>query len=188
MFKKLFVSAIVSAFMITSAHAFYDKALPSSWRVFGDAGNQERNPGCVMSLVYNDGSEFQLIRDLKDGELYIWFKNNEWNISDEIDKVYPMRINFYNSRGDVVGDVFEYVLVNKSTIVIRNLNIETFIPVFMEMGSMRFVMEGTIQNAEIPLTGTREGIEYLAQCIKGYYNNPPKGDTPVIPDGIKQNI
>lgn len=188
MFKKLFVAGLISLFTITSAHAFYEKQIPGGWKVIGDVGDSTRNPGCAMTLSYDDGSEIQLIRDLKDGELYIWFKNNEWNIADEIEKVYPMRVNFYTSSGNVVGGNFEYVLVNKSTIVIRNLNIDSFIPAFMEMKTMRFIMEGTIQNADIPLDGTREGIVYLADCIKQFNSNPPKNDKPTIPDGLKQDI
>lgn len=188
MFKKLFIAVLVSLFTVSTAHAFYDKSIPGGWRVLGDPGSETQNPGCALILTYDDGSEIQLIRDLKDGELFIWFKNNEWNISDEIEKQYPMRINFYNSRGDVIGGEFQYVLVNKSTIVIRGLNIDSFVPVFMEMKTMRFVMEGTIQNANITLDGTREGIGYLAECIKQYYSNPPKNEKPTIPDGLKQDI
>lgn len=188
MFKKIFIAALVSVFTISSANAFYDKSLPGGWQVFGDAGDKERNPGCVIGLTYGDGSQIQLIRDLKDGELYIWFKNNEWNIGDPVDTAYPMRINFYNSRGDVIGGNFQYQLVNKNTIVIRGLNIDDFIPPFMEMGTMKFIMEGNIENAIIPLEGTREGIKYLADCIKMYYDNPPKSESPSIPEGIKQDI
>ena len=188
MFKKLFVAVLVSLFTVSNAHAFYDKNIPGGWRVLGDPGSETQNPGCALILTYDDGSEIQLIRDLKDGELFIWFKNNEWNIADEIEKQYPMRINFYNSRGDVIGGNFQYQLVNKNTIVIRGLNIDDFIPPFMEMGTMKFIMEGNIENAIIPLEGTREGIKYLADCIKMYYDNPPKSQTPSIPEGIKQDI
>ena len=188
MFKKLLIAGLVSLFTISSAHAFYDKNFSNGWRIIGDAGAEGRNAGCAMSLVYGDGSEFQLIRDLVDGELFIWFKNNEWNIVDELEKTYKMRINFYDSSGNVFGNDFEYVLVNKSTIIIRGLVVDNFIPPFMEMSYMRFIMEGTIQNAEIPLTGTREGVGYLADCIKQYYDNPPKMEAPNIPQGLKQDI
>ena len=188
MIKKFLIAGLISVFTATSAFAFYDKPLSDGWKVIGDVGNKETNPGCALNLSYTDGSKFQLVRDLKDGEVYFWLKNTDWNIADEFGKTYPVRINFYDNHGNVTGGDFEYLLVTKNTIVIRNLNVDEIIPVFMSMSKMKFIMEGNIQNLEVPLDGTTEGVKYLGECIKQYFDNPPKTETPDVPDSLKQNI
>jgi hypothetical protein len=187
--KKLFTSALVFAFMTSSALAqtFYDQ-YSGGWNIFGVTGSNGKNPACVMSYKFQDGSDFQLVKDLADGELYIWLQNMEWDIADEVNKPYPLRINFYNKNGEVVGGDFEYYLQTKNTIAIRALDVNTFIPVFMEMATMRLIPTGTIQNAQIPLEGTRDGVNKLAACIEYYEKNKPSSEKNEVPEGLKQNI
>jgi len=169
---RKFVSAALAAMLFTSSalaagQEFYNVDVrPGPYFVKGvtadtDGGNG--NPACYAEVTWRDGSRFQLIRDLADGELYIFFRNNTWNISDA-PGVYQMRANFHRN-GNVSGLNFQYNLVNKNTIVIRNIIKEQFLPLFSGNQRMVFVMPGSIQNAEVDLTGSARALSEVSNCV-----------------------
>ena len=171
MMKKL-VSGTLAAMLFTSSafaasqQFFNVDVRPGPYYVFGVTANAEKNdnPACYAEINWRDGSRFQLIRDLADGELYIFLRNNVWNISDAPGN-YRMRMNFHNRNGQVSGLNFEYRLINKSTIVIRNIIKEEFLPLFANNSRAVFVMPGSIQNAEIDLTGSTRTLAEISNCV-----------------------
>lgn len=175
--KKLFVSTILaSALFVTPVLAngeiFYDGGAAGSWSIFGNAGSATQNPACVAEVTWGDGSKFQLIKDLADGELYIWFKNNQWNISDPPGS-YTFRMNIIDNKNNVVGGDLNYELINKNTIAVRKIEVDTFIPPFMSMVEIQFIMPGDIENAFVPLDGSSVAVEKLLECIDTFEKKRP---------------
>lgn len=165
-----FKAAIVSlAMFATVAHAgenfFSVDVQPGPYMVYGVKGETQprNNPACYAEITWRDGSKFQLVRDLDDGELYIWMQNNTWNISDQPGR-YKLRINVERS-GSVRGLDFEYTLLNKNSIAIRNIKKELFLPLFSNGAKMTFIMPGSIQNAEISLEGSTRALNEIANCV-----------------------
>ena len=171
MMKKL-VSGTLAAMLFTSSafaasqQFFNVDVRPGPYYVFGVTANAEKNdnPACYAEVNWRDGSRFQLIRDLADGELYIFLRNNAWNISDPPGN-YRMRINFLNRSGQTTGLNFDYRLINKNTIVIRNIIKEQFLPLFANNTRAIMVMPGSIQNAEIDLTGSSRTLTEISNCV-----------------------
>jgi len=76
-----------------------------------------------------------------------------------------MRINFLSRSGQTTGLNFEYRLTNKNTIVIRNIIKEKFLPLFANNTRAIMVMPGSIQNAEIDLTGSSRTLTEISNCV-----------------------
>lgn len=172
MMRKI-VSATLAAMLFTSSAfaagtEFYNVDVqPGPYYVKGvtaDTDGGSGNPACYAEITFRDGSRFQLIRDLADGELYIFLRNNTWNIADPAG-VYRLRANFTRNNQVVSGLNFDYNLVNKNTIVIRNIRKENFLPLFTANHRMELVMPGSIQNASIDLTGSSRSLEEISKCI-----------------------
>jgi hypothetical protein len=185
MFKKIAASLSVLMFLSTASFAddiFYQGGQVGSWSVFGNSGNTTQNPACVAEVTWDDGSKFQLIKDLKNGEFYIWFQNNEWNIIDPPGN-YTFRMNIVNRANQVAGGDMTYQLVNKNTIAVRELDVDSFVGPFMEMTEIRFIMPGDIGNAFIPLNGSTAAIEKLVQCLDAYKAAPSNQNTAPLQQG-----
>lgn len=150
----------------TTGYEFYNNTT-GYWHVGGYSGDEGGlNPACYAEYQFQDGSIFQLIKDLETGELYIWSQNMEWNISDQPGQ-YTMRLNLVGANGDIspASGNYTYELINKNTIVISGLNIEEFTPEFMTTMELRFMMPGDIPNAYIPLQGSYDATALIAECI-----------------------
>lgn len=168
---KKFVSATLAAMLFTSSafaasqQFFSVDVRPGAFYAFGVTANAEKNenPACYAEVNWRDGSRFQLIRDLADGELYIFFRNVTWNINDPAG-LYQMRMNFHRN-GNITGLNFQYNLINKNTIVIRNIKKDQFLPLFTGNQKMLFVMPGSIQNAELDLTGSSRALAEVSNCV-----------------------
>lgn len=168
---RKYVSAFLAVMFMTSSalatgQQFYNVDVrPGQYYVFGVSANVEKNenPACYAEVNWRDGSRFQLIRDLSDGELYIFFRNATWNISDPAG-TYQLRANFHRNS-NINGINFQYTLLNKNTIVIRNIRKEQFLPLFSGNQKMLFVMPGSIQNAEFDLTGSSNALAEISKCV-----------------------
>ena len=178
MFKKIAASISVLMFLSSASFAdtFYDGGQLGAWSVFGNSGSETQNPACVAEVTWQDGSKFQLIKDLKDGELYIWFQNNDWNIIDPPGN-YQFRMNIVNRANQLAGGDMTYQLVNKNTISVRNIDVDSFLGPFMNMTEIRFIMPGDIGNAFIPLNGSSAAVEKLVQCIDAFKTAPINQNT-----------
>ena len=167
--NRVMTTLLSFALMTSSTFAgesFYRADIsPGPFLVFGSKATPEinQNPMCYAEVLWRDGSRFQVIRDLADAELYIFFQNNQWNIRDKPGE-YKLRANF-EKNGIVSGLNFEYQLVNKNSIVIRGIMKDKFLPAFMNNNKMHFVMPGTIQNVEVDLTGSSRAINEISKCI-----------------------
>lgn len=191
---RKFVSASLAAMLFTSSafaagREFYNVDVrPGPYYVLGvtaDVDGGSANPACYAEINYRDGSRFQLIRDLADGELYIFLRNTSWNISDAPGN-YQLRANFVRNSQVVSGLNFQYRLVNKDTIVIRNIKKETFLPLFTANESINIIMPGSIQNGTIDLTGSSRALEEISKCInaaRGVDLFPETNQSAPVPGG-----
>lgn len=179
MLKKLLATSFAASLIFSTPsfadEIFYQGSQQGSWNVFGNAGSATQNAACVAEVTWDDGSKLQLIKDLISGEIYIWFQNMEWNVGDP-PGTYPFRMNIVDRAGNVVGGDMNYELVNKNTIAVRGLDAETFIPPFMGMSELRFIMPGDIGNAYVPLNGSTAAVEQLLQCMDTFKNYKPKNN------------
>lgn len=162
--KLLMTTALAFSMAVTPAMAFYSKNI-GDWYVFGFEGTPDDNRACVVQYEWQDGSRFQLIKDLVDGELYIWFKNNQWQISDAPGEYEGMTVVVENAD-NAKNWPATYSLVNKNTILIRNLqNSVDFIEALAEYDMVYFVMPGNIENAYIDLDNSMAALHAGSECI-----------------------
>lgn len=172
--KKLMASLLMSAAMVFGAYGqdldesvFYNKT-NGYWSTYGKIGTPGDSPGCWTETTWTDGSRLQLIKDLYDGQIYVWLQNVDWNIVDDSPPGWydGLMINFYNRSGQVVQNWrggFE--LINKNTIVIPGLKVDTFIVPFADASEMVLVMPGTTPNMGMPLDGTTVAVRNVIECI-----------------------
>jgi hypothetical protein len=178
MMKKFLATTVTLAALTTSAYAdiFYQKS-EKLWSVFGVVNVKEKNDACIAEQTWRDGSFFQLIKDLKDGELYIALTNNEWQIQDNPGTIAKMRANAYIGS-EIYGFTFDFEVTGKNSIVIRGIIGDKFVPAFATASQLRFVMPGTIPNATIHLNGSRAAVEGVSDCMDRYksgnFSNPLK--------------
>jgi len=158
-----FVAALALTTLPANAEYFYQSDV-GNWTVFGEAPENELNPACVISYVWQDGSEFQLIYDLYERELFIWFRNLEWDIADA-EGYYTLDMVVVGSGNDLVSGRLDYYLVNKNTIDIPGIDPGPFMNAFAGMHELRFIMPGNIQNAYLGLEGSRAASMEFFDCI-----------------------
>lgn len=165
--KKFLTTTLALLTMVSTATAdvFYQQK-EQLWNVYGVVNVKEKNPACIAEQTWRDGSYIQLIKDLADNELYIALTNMEWQIQDEPGN-YKMRVNAFVGS-EIHGFNFDYTLINKNSIVIRGIIGEKFVPVFAAANKLRFVMPGTITNADIQLNGSRAAIIGLSDCMNKF--------------------
>jgi hypothetical protein len=168
--KSKVIGALAATTMFFASAAFAQMTFYQStirdWSIMGKPRENQLNPSCSAEVKYQDGSFFTLLKDLADGELYILFRNVQWNISDDPGN-YQMRINFYNGNRVVSLDAV-YELLNKNTLRIRGINPERFLPLFVDFSRMLFIMPGNIQNAQVSLTGTSAVVAAMSECMRQY--------------------
>lgn len=167
---KLKAAILSVALMATPANAgetfFSVDVQPGPFMVYGVKGTKDprNNPACYAEVKWRDGSVFQFTRDLHDGEVYIYIRNNSWSINDQ-PGLYDLRVNFWGNGGLLRGLNFQYTLVNKNTIVIRNIKKDLVLPLFAEASKMEFIMPGTIQNAQLDLIGSTRALNEIGNCV-----------------------
>lgn len=170
--KLLITTALAFSMVVTPAMAnFYNKNV-GDWYVFGFEGTTDNNRACVIQYEWQDGSRFHLIKDLVDDEIYIWFMNIQWQITDEPGEYKGMTVVVENADSAKNWPA-TYSLVNKNTILIRNLqNSFDFIEAFTEYDMVYFVMPGNIENAYLSLDGSAAALIAGSECIdaSGDYN------------------
>ena len=157
---------LMSASSAFAADFFFKSDVPSSpYFVMGMKGEGTKNPICVANADWPDGSSIQFIKDLADGEFYIWFQNNQWNISDPANTKSELRANFIQSNGRTTGLNFEILILNKNTIVIPSIMTDKFLPLFSAANKLQFIMPGTISNAQVSLVGSTRALIELSNCV-----------------------
>ena len=158
------IFAVTTAFG-ASADNFYERET-GNWFVFGDYGDEELNPACVVSYVWQDGSEFQLIYDLYNRSLDIWFENFEWDIADAPGFFYNMNMVIVGRGNNLISGEMEYLLEDKNSITIYGIEPPgTFVEAFAGLNELRFIMPGNIPNAYLDLQGSRNATQLFLDCI-----------------------
>lgn len=170
--QVLFAAATCFVSTVAIAQDYFYSQNISGWNISGIPQVGELHPVCRANKNFDDGSQFSVIKDLADGELYMFLQNMGWNISDA-PGVYTLRMNFHKGSR-ITGSNIQFELLNKNTIRIRNLNSDRFINDFMDYSKLVFVMPGTINNAEILLNGSTNATVALSDCVKNSKNMKPR--------------
>ena len=176
---KIVYTLLASLMFSTAALAeqvfFSAPNLRGNWQVVGSSGDSTLNPTCKLIMLWQDGSSFELIKDLADGELYILMVNNSWSINDPPNTRANARLNF-QSGNTISGGSATFELLNKNTIRFRGLFADRFLPDFVSSNKLIIIMPGTVPNAEVNLEGTRNGVNVLSNCVRTYVPkiNPTK--------------
>lgn len=169
------VLAILAAFSLPlyAQQAFFRQQV-GNWLIVGLPSQEGKNAVCGAEYGFGDGSRLTVYSDLVDGELYLALHNTRWNIGDEPNSRSQLRVNFIARNGHIKGAPAEFIIINKNTIIIPNVNAKAFIPDFMDRHKLEFVMPGTITNAEIPLDNSTRAVEMLIKCVDaGSTQAPP---------------
>jgi len=193
--KKTLLTTTAIAILTTTAYAaelkkFFDVSV-GPWTIIGHTRDANLNPACLTITTWRDGSKFLLIQDLADGELYIEFLNNQWNVRGPYGKdAGPLELTMVMYRGNTVVQSWgaNFTLTNKNTILIRGIDFRKFLPGFVEMTKIVLIMPGTIPNAEISLNGSARAINLMTRCLQEADNaidnktleefNKPRGRVP----------
>lgn len=172
---KYMIAALMLAISTTSTFAqqvfFSAPNIRGGWVVQGDSGDSTLNPVCRMQTNWQDGSFFSLIKDLKDGELYILLQANSWNIIDPPGSIATARFNFH-SGNTISGGPATFELLSKNTVRFRGLHAERFLPDFDRASNLTIVMPNTIPNVFVNLTGTSDALQAMSACMKAYKSAP----------------
>lgn len=184
--KKLLIALASSLLLTTSASAgvFYQDNVPN-WTIGGHDDSKEIGPACYIRTEWQDGSAFELVKRLSDGEVFIWFQNMQWNISDPVNQNYELRMNIHGSKGSVIGGTMSYILLSKNTIVIPQIDTSSFVEPFMNLSVMQLIMPGNIENAQVSLSGSTQAVIKMADCIKKFEKS---GAQPKQNNGGGQNV
>lgn len=167
------IASVVISMFLTTTEAYSNTQAPffqsndMGWNVIGLHKRGELNPSCRGDKNYNDGSQFSLVKDLHDEELYNVMHNVSWEISDPPKNYSGLRINFHQGS-NIFGLNGNYELLNKNTIRVRNILHKDFISEIVRSSKLMFIMPGSIQNISIDLNGSSNMIQQLYQCIRSY--------------------
>ena len=179
---KKFLAILLSSTMIVSsaiAGQFYNRN-SGQWTVAGYTAEGSLNPTCMASTRWPNGAAMRLIHDLKDGELYILYENPYLNIMDKPGSVFNLRVVFDNS----VALMGEYEVISVNAFRIRNISHEVFLPKFSAASVMDFIMPGNMPNIRAGLTGTRNSMLLMAECINLSRNYTSGPHAPASKPGI----
>lgn len=168
MLKKLMITTALAVSMaVTPALAEFYKKDIGQWEVFGVEKEGNKNKACVVSFLSRDGSAFQLIKDLDDGELYIWIRNHAWDIQQESDEYDGMVVIIEGDDNYVKSWPATYLLINKNTVAIRNINNALdFIVDFSKHKLLKIIMPDNISNIYLDLADSGKAMEALYECVK----------------------
>jgi hypothetical protein len=147
--------------------SFYQKETDSWWSVFGGADAETGQATCYGRANKKDGSFIQIHRSLVDGEVWAIVHNTEWEIQGP-DRS-SLRWNFFNGlkNGLIAGANFDYVVKDKNTILILQIEPKRFSDAIWNTRYFTLVMPGNLQNlsASFESKGSTM-LAALAECIK----------------------
>lgn len=191
--KRILAVALLAA--ATPAHAadnndFFKLTINDAWMVFGTIWGDGTNANCYGELSYKDGSLVHFRKDLVDGELYFWIRNNDWSMEKGKDDEQKLRLNLLNNNNRVVdGGNLNWSIWNKNTIAIRELEVKSFTKYAWLSSGLRLIMP-TVQNLAFPFPG-RQLIDGISKCMASYKEyknkNPDKiPDLTISPEDVKK--
>lgn len=147
----------------------FEQKITDNWVVLGlSYPKRERNDVCFAYKEWKDGSQMEITKDLKDGELYIWHQTMSWNRINDEKKTYPIRMNFYDQKGAVIeSGTADYKLINKNTIRVPAISEKKFLKALVNSNKILFVPEGNVGNIQVYFDGKSPEIAAaLADCVR----------------------
>jgi hypothetical protein len=170
--------------------SFYQKETDNWWSVFGGADAETGQATCYGRANKKDGSSIQIHRSLVDGEVWAIVHNTAWDIAGQ-DRG-QLRWNFYGNKSALVdGADFEYIVKDKNTILILQIEPKHFSEALWNTRYFTLVMPGNLQNLSVSFESSGSTmLASLAECIKQnearYKNFKPSLEK--VPDTVKEQL
>ena len=192
---RLIIALLLAALRIDNLNAeefpFYKKETDDWWTVFGGANADTGQATCYGSAHKKDGSFIQIHRSLVDGEVWAIVHDTEWDIQSPNGG--SLRWNFFNGlkNGLIAGADFDYILKDKNTILILQIDSKNFSQALWNSRYFTIVMPGNVPN--ISVSFERNGssmLSALAECVKQneakYKSFRPSLEK--VPDSVKEQL
>jgi hypothetical protein len=141
-------------------HQFFYRGIDKNWDVFGNTypDHAKRHDTCSISRGWDDGSAFQVSKDLNQNTLYLWVQIMDWNVTDPKGTEEDFRLNAFRN-GKFTG--------TKNIMYSVNLNEPKFLDVFSTSTVIKFIPPGSIGNFSVSIDGLGPKlINALADCIR----------------------
>ncbi|WFU81326.1 hypothetical protein QA645_00815 [Bradyrhizobium sp. CIAT3101] len=189
------VALLLSAFRIGYLNAeelsFYEKETDKWWTVFGGANAETGQATCYGRANKRDGSFIQIHRSLVDGEVWAIVHDTEWEIQGP-DRG-QLRWNFFNGlkNGLIAGANFDYVLKDKNTILMLQIEPKNFSEALWNARYFTLVMPGNVPNMSLSFENKGSSmLSSLVECVKQnetkYKNFKPSPEK--VPDSVKEQL
>jgi hypothetical protein len=192
---RLLIALLISMLCLRHLNAeeitFYHNETDSWWSVFGAADADTGQATCYGRANKKDGSFIQIHRSLVDGEVWAIIHNTAWEIEGQ-DRG-QLRWNFFNGRKDglIAGANFDYVLKDKNTILILQIEPKQFSEALWNARYFTLVMPGNVANLSLSFESKGGSmLTSLAECVhqneKKYKNFKPSLEK--VPDAVKDQL
>lgn len=158
--------------------SFYRVVTSRDWLVLGSVETLDAGvlPLCGMTQSYNNGSYFLFAEDLQTHVFFLLVRNVAWNVGARTGTTFDLQMNFNNSQGGLFASFpATATLLERDTILIGDINLETFVPPFYHAYVLDLVMPGTVPSASVSLLGTIEAMQYMIACENAYANGGRAG-------------
>lgn len=192
---RLTIALLLSAFWTADLNAdglsFYEKDTDNWWTVFGKANAETGQATCFGRANKKDGSFIEIHRSLVDGEVWAIVHDTEWDIQGP-DRG-QLRWNFFNGlkNGLIAGANFDYVLKDKNTILMLQIEPKNFSEALWNARYFTLVMPGNVPNMSISFESKGSSmLSAMAECVKQnekkFKNFKPSLEK--IPDSVKEQL
>lgn len=183
---KTLKAMVLSSVLLAASAAFAQEAQPfyakdaSEWKAIGFPGNEKLNPLCAVTIGYNKGATFTLIKDLKDGELYLQLNDPDWKIALQ-PGIYKDGLLVLNTDQGNVEATVPYTVDSGINIRIRHINDAKFITSLMTSKLFEFSVPTQHIIADVPLGNVIAGMKMEADCVLAFGSHGPIGLDPKGP-------
>lgn len=168
---RLIIPLLLSTLILHPIRAeeqtFYQKDTDNWWTVYGGANTETGQATCWGRANKKDGSFMEMHRSLVDGEVWAFVHDTEWEIPGPDQG--SLRWNFYNGLkgGLITGANFDYVVKDKNTILILQIEPKNFSEALWNARYFTLVMPGNLPNLSLSFeTKGSTMLAALAECIK----------------------
>ena len=176
---------------------FYGKDTDKWWSVTGGANPETGQATCYAMANKKDGSFVQIHRSLVDGELWAIVHDTSWEISGE--ETGTLRWNFFGNRQSLVsGGNLKFLVKDKNTILILQIESKTFTNAMWNSRYFTLVMPGDVANLSMSFENKgAPTLAAMAECIKanekkfkgkGAGGGDGKPAIEKVPDSVKDQI
>lgn len=171
-----FVLGILLALFATEASArieIFNEIINGTWKANGARpdGNNDgvlSFPICTVWGRFDDGSDLQISKNVKSGELYMWVRNTDWELDSEAksneSRYSQVQINFYKGRKFVKGGALHWYAKSKNIVAIPDIGPTEFALALHHSNRLSIVMPGNIGNMHVNIPG-KQVLTVLVKCI-----------------------